>query len=443
MRRIALIAALTLTACISHDKTQVHNSKLGAHPDLIAELESESALKPIPEDSFQSPIVEFCEDNIYVRHLEERYMEEHGGSVRSIRNARQRRQAEQRLRSQARYHLNQRIEGPHPPYFGALPVVETPRVQFWVDYFQGRGRAAFLTWLIRSRSVEPLVMPILKEEGLPPEMFFLAMIESGFSNTAYSRARATGTWQFMRGTALSYGLEINHWVDERRDPVKSTIAAATYLKDLYRHFGDWYLAMAAYNAGQGRIRSAIRRSGSRDFWEIAKTPYIHNETKHYVPKMLAALIIASNPEKYGFYVAPDIRDITPTTSVLVKRPSRLREIANRLEIDYQLLRRWNPELLQEITPPNPRLTGEGYPLRLPESHLERYAMIEDQLERLEIKDVKMYKIRPGDTLSAIARRHNISLQRLMQMNPNVNPRRLRPGRQIAIPIPAVVRRETA
>ncbi|MFW7378018.1 MAG: transglycosylase SLT domain-containing protein [Oligoflexus sp.] len=439
MRRIAFtLATLSLGACQSV-RTSVspaweHDGKSQSEID----AESQRALQPIPDEQYEAQLHDFCEDNIYAQYLEELYMEDARGEIQAIRNYRQRRAAERNLRYHVRHHLNQRIEGPHPPYFGALPVVETPRVQIWLDYFQGRGRTAFLTWLIRSRSVEPIVLPLLQQEGLPPEVFFMAMIESGFSNTAYSRASATGTWQFMTSTALHYGLTINHWVDERRDPVKSTVAAARFLKDLYRDFDDWYLAIAAYNAGPGKIRSAIRRSKSRDFWEIAKTPYIRPETKHYVPKMLAALIIASNPEKYGFYVIPDPRDMTPQSTVLVKRPSRLREIASRLGLDYQLLRRWNPELLREITPPSHRVAGDGYPLRLPEWYAERFASIENDLEKLEIRDVKMYQIRSGDTLSAIARKHKISLQRILQMNPKLNPKRLRPGRKIAIPIPAVI-----
>jgi len=444
LRRIAFISAILVINACQSTKSSLDESHLIRNQNIPIETDPEIliALQPIPEEQYRGQVHDFCEDNIYARYLESRYMEDARGQIESIKNQRERRTAEQNLRYHLRHHLNQRIEGSHPPYFGAMPVVETPRVQNWLDYFQGRGRAAFLTWLIRSRSVEPLVIPLLQQEGLPPEVFFMAMIESGFSNTAYSRARATGTWQFMTLTALHYGLSINHWVDERRDPVKSTLAASRFLKDLYSDFGDWYLAMAAYNAGPGTIRSAIRRSGSRDFWEIAKTPYIRAETKNYVPKMLAALIIASNPEKYGFYVMPDPRDITPQSTVIVRQPSRLREIADRLEIDYQLLRRWNPELLREITPPTHRLTGDGYPLRLPEWYAERYASIENQLEKLEIRDVKMYQIRQGDTLSTIARRHKISLQTILQMNPKLDPKRLQPGRQLAIPIPAVISRGT-
>jgi membrane-bound lytic murein transglycosylase D len=401
---------------------------------------SQTALEPIanPTRGLTELTQSYCEDNLYAQHLEKRYLADVEPRIKAIRSWRRRRQARRNLKYHIRHHVSNRIDGPHAPYFGALPVVENPRVEVWLNYFQGKGRSVFLKWLVRSKSYENLVIPLLRQEGLPPELFFMAMIESGFNNRAYSPASATGTWQFMKATARHYGLRINYWVDERRDPVKSTLAAARFLKDLYSRFGDWYLAMAAYNAGPGKVNRAIRRTGRHDFWAIAKTRYLRSETKHYVPKMLAALIIASNPERFGFHVVPDAWDITPLHSVKVTRPHRIRDISARLGVDYDLLRRWNPELLRGVTPPNHRLGGEPYPLRLPKIYAEQFSAIEPSLDQLEIKDVKMYRIRRGDTLSEIARRHNISLRKLRRMNPHIHPRRLRPGKRIAIPIPAVV-----
>lgn len=381
-----------------------------------------------------------CHDNIYAKYLEAKFVEQEKPRIRAIRGYRSRRRAERDLKYHVSHHINERIDGPHAPYFGGLPVVETPKVEIWLNYFQSKGRTVFMKWLVRSKSYEPLVVPLLQEQGLPRELFFLAMIESGFSNTASSRVRATGTWQFMKRTAKHYGLKIDYWVDERRDPVKSTLAAARYLKELYARFGDWYLAIAAYNAGPGKVQRAIRRTKSRDFWELARSRYLRSETKHYVPKMLAALIIASNPEKYGFSISPDLRDMTPVYTVSLDKPRLLKDISLALDIRPSLLKRWNPELLRGVTPPL-RHHNERYQLRLPKIVAERFEQVEKDLQSVTIEDVKMYKIRRGDTLSDIARRHNIPMRKILELNPRLHPRRLRPGRRIAIPVPAVIKRQ--
>ena len=357
-----------------------------------------------------------------------------------MQSRRQRHRALRNLKYHVSHHINERIDGPHAPYFGGLPVVETPKVEIWLRYFQTKGRSVFMKWLVRSRSYEPLVVPLLQEQGLPRELFFLAMIESGFSNTASSRVRATGTWQFMKRTAKHYGLKIDYWVDERRDPVKSTLAAARYLKELYARFGDWYLAIAAYNAGPGKVNRAIRKTKSRDFWVLARSRYLRSETKHYVPKMLAALIIASDPEKHGFKVSPDLRHTTPSYAVSLDKPRLLKDISLALGIRPSLLKRWNPELLRGVTPPL-RRSGDRYELRLPKIVAERFQAIEERLQVVTIEDVKMYRIQHGDTLSAIARRHKISMRKILELNPKLQPRRLRPGRRIAIPVPAVIKKQ--
>jgi hypothetical protein len=161
-----------------------------------------------------------------------------------------------------------------------------------------RGR--FTIWLARSGRYVRMMKSILREEGIPEDMVWLSLIESGFNTRAYSRRRAAGPWQFIEGTGKRYGLTINWWVDERRDPVKSTRAAARYLRDLHEMFGSWSLAMASYNAGENKIKRAIRRTGSKDYWRLLKTSHIRQETKNYVPKFIAARLIAVNPEQYGF-----------------------------------------------------------------------------------------------------------------------------------------------
>lgn len=407
---------------------QVENESIPKRPEVITENIESIDLSPIT----------YCPDDIYAKHLKKNYKAEQLKKIYALKSRRSRRVALKSLKFKAKHIVSQKLDGDDLDYFGAIPVVETPRVEMWMEYFQTRGRSDFLKWLVRSESYKDLVTPILLEQGLPKELFYLAMIESGFSNTAYSRARATGTWQFMTLTAKHYGLNINYWLDERRDPVKATLAASRFLKDLYREFDDWYLAIAAYNAGPGKVRRAIRKTKSRDFWKISRTRYLRSETKHYVPKMLAALLIASNPERFGFHVVADVKNHTPTSSVYVKRPTRLSDIAANLGIQTSLLRRWNPELLRGITPPGLYTEAQGYQLRLPKDYIESYAAIEPKLKKLKISDVKIYKIRPGDTLSTIASKHKIPLRKLLNMNPKIHPKRLRPGKPLAIPIPVII-----
>ena len=181
-----------------------------------------------------------------------------------------------------------------------LPVTVNSRVEHWIDYFCGRGRGYFQKYLERSEFFVPFIVPILKQNGMPEDLVYLAMIESGFNNLARSRAKAVGPWQFISATGRRYGLEVNWWVDERRDVEKSTRAAVEYLRDLYSIFQTWELAAAAYNAGEAKIARAVRRFGSKDFWLISKHKFLRPETRDYVPKMLAAAIIAKNRKQFGF-----------------------------------------------------------------------------------------------------------------------------------------------
>lgn len=188
-----------------------------------------------------------------------------------------------------------------------LPVVVNPKVEKWIEYFTGRGRKHFERYLERSEYFIPYIVPILKEKGLPEDLVYLAMIESGFNNHARSRARAVGPWQFISATGKRYGLSVNWWVDERRDVGKSTLAAVGYLKDLYELFGSWELAAAAYNAGESKVGRAIRRYRTNDFWELIKHRYLRPETRAYVPKMMAAAIVSKNRKLFGFpesYLVP-------------------------------------------------------------------------------------------------------------------------------------------
>lgn len=206
-----------------------------------------------------------------------------------------------------------------------VPIILNSSVESHIDYFNVRIRDKFELWLSRSGRYLPLMKEIFKKNDLPEDLVFVSLIESGFNPYAYSRARAVGPWQFMKGTGLKYGLRINEWIDERRDPVKSTIAAANYLKDLYAMFNSWPLALASYNAGEGRVGRAMAKSKAGDFWDLRSTRYLRPETRNYVPKFMAATIIAKNPEKYGFNL--NYHEPLQYDEVVIDRPTDLRLIA--------------------------------------------------------------------------------------------------------------------
>ena len=314
-----------------------------------------------------------------------------------------------------------------------IPIVINSRVEYFIDYFQTRVPKRFRIWLSRSGRYLPMMRAILKEHGLPEDLVYLALIESGFSCQAYSRAHAVGPWQFIRGTGKRYGLTINYWVDERRDPVKATHAAARYLKDLHEEFGSWYLAAAAYNAGEGKIRRALKRYKADNFWSISqgRRYYLKSETRQYVPKMIAAAIIAKEPDKYGFtdikYEEPMVFDVVkvhPGTSLGVA--AKLAGIKSK-ELNYL-----NPELRRWAIPP----TGGMYELRIPQgdkaSFEVAYAKLPLRQRKARVGAVTV-QVHRGDTLGRIAKTHGVRLNDLMAMNPNLNPRRLRIGQAVVVP----------
>jgi len=233
-----------------------------------------------------------------------------------------------------------------------IPLTLNSKVEYFITYFQTSGREAFARWLSRSERYIPMMKRVLRNEKLPEDLVYLAMIESGFSPHAYSVASAVGPWQFMSGTGKRYALRIDQWIDERRDPFKSTVAAAMYLKELYGLFNkDWYLAAAGYNAGENKILRAIEMYNSKDFWQLAKGSYLKRETRDYVPKLLAAAIIAKDPAKYGF---ADVAYLTPIELDTIIIPSRtdLELVAKICDVPYQTVRDLNPELRRWCTPPD-------------------------------------------------------------------------------------------
>ena len=235
--------------------------------------------------------------------------------------------------------------------FSDVPITYNREVQKWVKYFQGRGRTWFKTWLERSNRHKALIHGKLSEAGLPKDLIYLAMIESGFSFRAVSHASAVGPWQFIAPTAKQYGLEINHWKDERRDFNKSTDAAIKYLKRLYKEFGNWYLVGAAYNTGEGRVRRQIKRYKTNSFWVLSRKRAFVEETKNYIPKFIAALLIAKAPHLYGFDNLNPHYEV-PTDQVLVPPGTDLKEIARHLKVTLRAMKEMNPELLHARIPNN-------------------------------------------------------------------------------------------
>lgn len=316
-----------------------------------------------------------------------------------------------------------------------LPIVRDHHVERHIDYFHTTIHDRFEKWLIRLGRYQPMVEQVLAEFDLPSDLLYLALIESGFNPSAYSRARATGPWQFMKGTAKRYGLRINYYVDERRDPIKSTVAAARHLRDLYDTFGSWPLAMAAYNAGEGRVKRALRKTGGESFQEIARTRYLRRETREYVPRFMAATIIAKNPEQYGFSLAPAIPH--EFEEVLVRRPLHLRAVAKAAGISYSELRSLNPELRRYVTPPRDKV----YLLKVPVSTGTKVEAVLDKISSWKrsrpprMKGSKVpkgwYRVRFGDSLWKIAKRFRMSVKTLKARN-NLRGWLIRPGDLLAI-----------
>jgi membrane-bound lytic murein transglycosylase D len=291
-----------------------------------------------------------------------------------------------------------------------VPIVLNPSVESHITYFSTTIRDRFQLWLNRSGRYVPLMTQIFREYGLPEDLVFVSLIESGFNPYAYSRSHAVGAWQFMKGTGLKYGLRIDRYIDERRDVVKSTHAAAAYLKDLYAMFNSWPLALASYNGGEGRVGRAMKRTNAEDFWELRATSYLHPETRNYVPKFMAATIIAKNPQKYGF--TTDYEKPLAYDEVVIRKPTDLRMIAKAASVTYTGLKQLNPELRQDMTP----LGYDAYRLKLP---VGTKAVFEQNFAKLPERNKTVWMrhtIRRGETLASIAQRFGTSTEELRDMN---------------------------
>lgn len=234
------------------------------------------------------------------------------------------------------------------PHFD-LPITYNSKVRSWVKFFQKEGRKDFHRWLERSARYIPKITPTLQNIGLPKDLAYLAMIESGFSSQAVSSAAAVGYWQFIKPTAKRYGLQIEWWLDERRDIVKSTVAAAAYLNDLYKMFDSWYLAAAAYNMGEGRVKKLIKKYQTKNYWVLSRQKDFPTETEQYIPKLLAALLISKSPSLYGF---KDLKLQDPMDYDYFNVPggTDLDNLSYYIGADKQLVKRLNPELIKGFVP---------------------------------------------------------------------------------------------
>lgn len=312
------------------------------------------------------------------------------------------------------------------------PVVFNEDVIKWVQYFQTRGRRAFVTWLRRAEDVIPQSVPVLEKFGLPKDLIYLAMIESGFNNKATSIARAAGTWQFMRATGRNFGLKLNDYVDERRDPEKSTVAAARYLTYLYTLFGDWHLASASYNAGEGRVARAMRGQPEKSFFALSAARRLPNETRNYVPKLIAAMLISKNPTRFGFDVSEGSRALR-TRGLPLEKSIRLADLSSAIGVDLKVLESINPELRLGVTPPGTETSP--YLLRVPESSFRTAVAAVEKLPQASRSIQVAARVKRRETVGQFANRYGISLTTLMKANPHIQPNnRLAKGQTVMIPV---------
>jgi LysM repeat protein len=329
------------------------------------------------------------------------------------------------------------------------------RVQHFLDRFTGSRRDVISLWVGRAGRYLGMIRDVLRSRGMPEELAYTAMIESGYNPFAVSRAGAKGMWQFMAETARRYGLRVDPWIDERLDPHKSTVAAAAYLRDLHGMFGSWQLAQAAYNAGEMKIVRAIRATGSSDFWALAQTNYLKRETKEFVPQIHAAMHIAQDPARYGFeFSEPEPVEVE---SIVVPASTDLRRVADRSGVPLETLRHLNPVLVRAVTPPGGPWTlvipagsrsrvqaalvtpshkqGRTVTARAAKARPSREQTVQPARPAQVAKDQKARKVhvvRPRETVTSIAKRYGVTVKDVMRWNDIDEPGRLQPGDRLRI-----------
>jgi len=336
--------------------------------------------------------------------------------------------------------------GSRVPYRPAIveapsyPVADNSQVQYFLDLFTGKRREIVTLWVSRSGHYLGMIREILRARGLPEDLAYTAMIESGFKPDAVSRVGAKGMWQFMAPTARRYGLRVDSWVDERYDPEKATVAAAAYLRDLHNQFGSWELAQAAYNAGEMKIIRAMQKTGSSDFWTLADSKYLRRETKEFVPQIHAATMIGREPDRYGF----EFDEPEPVAIARVKVPpgTDLRRLAASASIPFVQLRSLNRVLVRAVTPP-----GRPWELRVPAASLESVTVALAPRRRTpapavvataSVKTTRVasrgdvHVVRPRDTVSSIAKQYGVSVRDLLRWNRLEQQARIHPGDRLRV-----------
>ena len=316
-----------------------------------------------------------------------------------------------------------------PPY----PVTVNSQVQFFLDRFTGDRRKVIGTWLERSTRYLTMIREVLRSRGLPEELAFTAMIESGYNPLAVSRVGAKGLWQFMAATARRYGLRVDNWVDERLDPEKSTVAAASYLRDLHAQFGSWTLAQAAYNAGEVAVSRAIKGTRSTDFWVLARSNFLRRETKEFVPQIHAATMIGREPARYGF--DPADAPLVAVERVTVPPATDLHRLSSAAGVPAEALKAVNPVLVKGVTPP-----GTHYDLNVPAGTSSsitaalatRPVAAPPTVSQASTQKGEVHVVRPRDTLSSIARHYGISVRDMVKWNGLETRDRIKPGDRLRV-----------
>ncbi len=308
---------------------------------------------------------------------------------------------------------------------GHIPMVTNKKVEQFIQYFQTKGKKQFELYLSRYAVYNDMIQNIIKQYSLPEELVYLAMIESGLNPKAYSRANASGMWQFIYSTGVRYNLNRNWYVDERRDPEKATHAACKYLTDLYDQFDNWYLALAAYNAGSGRITRAQRLHQTSDFWQLHSLP---RETRNYIPFFLAASIIGKDPQKYGFYVPP--KAPLQYDIVEIEKSGDLSILAQSAGVSLSILQQYNPELRQSATP------ATAYNLKLPigkkDLFEKKYAALPES-KRFAPQYIT-HRVRSGENLGSISRKYHVSIHDIAGVNKIKNRHKIKVGQVLTIPV---------
>ena len=309
---------------------------------------------------------------------------------------------------------------------GHLPITYNSKVNSIIKFFQNDGKRSVQNWLNRMEKYKAIMLPILEEENVPPELFYVAMIESGLNARALSYAYASGYWQFIASTAKIYGLKKDHWIDERSDFEKSTRAAARYFKHLHKYFDDWYLALAAYNCGQARVNRIIKRQGTRDYWKLTRLP---KETRNYVPNVMAAIYVAQNPEKYGFKI--DSEPLLDWTEKELTKTVEIKEIAKIANTTEKELISYNPEIKKKVIPP--LKDNETYIIRLPNPVPDNFDSLFLLIPENNIVEPVIHKVKNGENLWLIAKKYNVTISDIQSLNKIKNRNKIKPGMKIKIP----------